>query len=303
MTIDFEKAAIELYQKLEEDSCKSDDLAKFIEIMTAVSRENQRVSITGDDIEWFRVLAFLLKKVEKKEKGEDYRINGGEWRDIGADFEKLHCMVEELDSIKAINQLNWFMGGGAFYTILDTREFKRLIFRKGIHRLKDMEVIVVRQIDDSKKTEGNKVNIPLNYEYDIVVSFAGEDREIVRQYCDVLISTGLRVFYDEYGQVKLWGENLYEKLIDIYQNKASFCVIFISQYYAEKVWTKHELQSAQARALEESRPYILPVKLDNTDISGIPSTTSYIDLNKVTIDKLAEMTMEKIMQFKTLKDV
>jgi len=137
-----------------------------------------------------------------------------------------------------------------------------------------------------------------HYEYDVTVSFAGEDRGIVKEYCDILTSNGLNVFYDEYKQVDLWGANLYDKLDDIYRLKALCCVIFISKNYAAKVWTNHERKSAQARALEENREYILPVKIDDTDIPGVPPTIGYIDLRKTTIKKLAEMTIQKVRQLR-----
>ncbi|MDD5473134.1 MAG: TIR domain-containing protein [Candidatus Methanoperedens sp.] len=137
-----------------------------------------------------------------------------------------------------------------------------------------------------------------SYNYDIAVSFAGEDRRIVEPYCRILSSKGLRVFYDEYEQVDLWGKNLYDKLDEIYQNKALFCVLFISKYYAAKVWTNHERKSAQARAQKENREYVLPVKLDDTEITGIPPTIGYIDIREVSVEKLAEITIQKVSNLK-----
>lgn len=137
-----------------------------------------------------------------------------------------------------------------------------------------------------------------HYDFDIAVSFAGEDREIVQPYCNLLSSSGLRVFYDRYEQVGLWGANLYDKLDEVYRTKAQFCVIFISTYYATKVWTNHERKSAQARALQENREYVLPVRLDDTEIPGIPATIGYIDLREISVERLAEMTIQKIEQLK-----
>lgn len=159
--------------------------------------------------------------------------------------------------------------------------------------------IVERPTVGTKQRGKNEVNIPQTprlskYEYDVAVSFAGEDREIVYEYCDKLTSNRLNVFYDAYEQVDLWGENLYDKLDEIYRTSARFCVLFISKHYAVKVWTNHERKAAQARALQENRAYILPVKLDDTEIPGIPSTIGYVDLRKVTIENLVDMTIEKV---------
>lgn len=150
-----------------------------------------------------------------------------------------------------------------------------------------------------KDNNANVVILPqtprLNhYDYDIAVSFAGEDRKIVENYCDQLSLHGLKVFYDEYEKVDLWGKNLYDKLDEIYRTKALACVIFISKNYAVKVWTNHERQSAQARALLENKEYILPVKIDDTEIPGIPHTIGYIDLRKTTIKELTDITIKKV---------
>ena len=106
------------------------------------------------------------------------------------------------------------------------------------------------------------------------------------------------MFYDNYERIGLWGANLYDKLDEVYRTKALFCVIFISKHYAAKVWTNHERQSAQARALQENREYVLPVRLDDTDIPGIPPTIGYEDLRKISVEKLAEMTVQKVRQLK-----
>jgi hypothetical protein len=163
--------------------------------------------------------------------------------------------------------------------------------------------VIERPTVGREQTGANEVSIPQTprlsrYDFDIAVSFAGEDREVVQQYCDILSSNGLEVFYDEYERIGLWGANLYDKLDEVYRTKALCCVIFISKHYAAKVWTNHERKSAQARALQENREYVLPVRLDDTEILGIPPTIGYIDLREISVEKLAEMTVQKIGQLK-----
>jgi len=158
----------------------------------------------------------------------------------------------------------------------------------------------------SQQTRGNERSFPqtprlVHYDYDIAVSYASEDRETVDRYCETLSprANRLRIFYDKYDQVNLWGTNLYDKLDEIYRTKALCCVIFISKHYAEKVWTNHERKAAQARALQENREYILPVRLDDTEIPGIPPTVGYLDLRKISVSKLAYMTIEKVDKLKS----
>jgi hypothetical protein len=108
------------------------------------------------------------------------------------------------------------------------------------------------------------------YPYDVALSFAGEQRPYLEQVAAGLKSHGVKVFYDSYERVTLWGKDLYTHLDDVYQNQARFVVLFGSAEYASKVWTKHELRSAQARALNEKGEYILPARFDDTKIPGGP---------------------------------
>lgn len=133
------------------------------------------------------------------------------------------------------------------------------------------------------------------YDYDVALSFAGEDRSYVSQVAHILNSLGVRVFYDEFEEVKLWGKDLYTYLDDIYQNKARYCVIFISVNYANKLWTNHERQSAQARAFQQARQeYILPARFDDTVIPGIRPTVGYIELRNKTPEQFAYIIAQKV---------
>jgi TIR domain len=132
------------------------------------------------------------------------------------------------------------------------------------------------------------------YEYDIAISYAGEDRSYAEALADVLRNRGVHVFYDKYEKAVLWGQDLYTYLSDLYQNKSRYCILFLSKYYAAKLWTKHELQSAQARALREQNAYILPIRLDNTQIPGILPTTGYLDWSQETPETIADLLVEKL---------
>ena len=89
-------------------------------------------------------------------------------------------------------------------------------------------------------------------EFDVALSFAGEDRQHAKELADLLDSGGYEVFYDEYEQAELWGKNLLEYLSTVYKDKARYCVVFLSEFYAEKWWPRLELRSAAARAFKEN---------------------------------------------------
>lgn len=130
--------------------------------------------------------------------------------------------------------------------------------------------------------------------YDVALSFAGEDRDLARKLADLLKERGVTAFYDEDETASLWGKNLYEHLADVYSEKARYCVMFVSQHYVRKRWTNHERENAQARAFRERQEYILPLKLDDTSIPGLPDTVGHVDVRHVSIGRVADLICEKL---------
>lgn len=131
--------------------------------------------------------------------------------------------------------------------------------------------------------------------YHIALSFAGEDREYVEKVADVLRERGVDVFYDRFEETKLWGKDLYTYLVDIYQNKALYTVMFVSEAYKNNLWANHERKSAQARAFSESREYILPAMFDESvEIPGLLKTTGYISLKELKPADLAQKIISKL---------
>src|SRR5215831_9709039 len=132
------------------------------------------------------------------------------------------------------------------------------------------------------------------YEFDVAVSFAGEDREFVEEVVAQLKKAGLRVFYDSDHAAEMWGEDLIEYLDDIYRMKARYAMVFISHSYAGKMWTRHERRSALARALEQTTPYVLPVRLDDTVLKGFRPTVGYLDARKLGLSGIVRVALTKL---------
>lgn len=131
--------------------------------------------------------------------------------------------------------------------------------------------------------------------YHVALSFAGEDRAYVERVAAQLKINGVSVFYDMYEEVDLWGKDLYVHLSDVYRNMAMFTVMFVSAPYRDKLWTNHERQSAQARAISESREYILPAVFDETvEVPGLLRTTGRVSLKGKSPEKLAALIVQKL---------
>jgi hypothetical protein len=134
----------------------------------------------------------------------------------------------------------------------------------------------------------------INKTYDVALSFAGEDREYIEKVAEFLKANSVRVFYDNYEKTTLWGKDLYTHLQEVYYQGAKYTVMFVSSYYAQKLWTNHERKNAQARAFQSNNEYILPARFDDTEIPGLLPTTGYIDLRGLEPEEFGKMIIEKL---------
>lgn len=132
------------------------------------------------------------------------------------------------------------------------------------------------------------------HEYDVALSFAGEDRAHAEALKSRLNEFGIRVFYDSDEKSRLWGEDLYTYLSDIYNNSARFCVMLISQHYVNKLWTVHERKAVQARVFSEQKVYLLPVRLDQTEVPGLLPTVAYLSWPPETAESIVKAIREKL---------
>jgi hypothetical protein len=74
----------------------------------------------------------------------------------------------------------------------------------------------------------------------------------------------------------------------------AICVIFVSKEHQKRVWTNHEIRSAQARALNgKGGEYILPIKVDDTELDGLLPTIGYLPL-ETGIGKIGMILIKKL---------
>lgn len=136
------------------------------------------------------------------------------------------------------------------------------------------------------------------YRFDIVVSFAGENRALVSEIVGKCKAMNYSVFYDEDEVAELWGENLVEYFAETYESRARAAIMFISEHYARKAWTTHERRSILQRALNDSPekrgPYLFPIRIDDTRLPGVNSAIGYVDARKTTPDEIVDFIRRKI---------
>jgi hypothetical protein len=150
-------------------------------------------------------------------------------------------------------------------------------------------VFKLQTVESQSPTEGEGGS-----HYEVVLSFAGEEREYVEEVAQILAASGVLVFYDKFERATLWGKDLSEHLHTVYAGSARYCVMFISKAYAEKIWPTHERRSAFEKAIMERQEHILPARFDDTEIPGLRKSICYVDLRGETPGSLARLILEKL---------
>lgn len=135
---------------------------------------------------------------------------------------------------------------------------------------------------------------PASVKYDVAVSFAGEDRGLVEAVVTQLKRSGVKVFYDVDLAVDMWGNDLIEYFDRIYRTESRYVIIFVSRHYKTKMWPRHERRSALARGLEQSEPYVLPIRIDDTVLDGLRPTVGYLDARQMAPADIAAAVSAKL---------
>jgi AbiJ N-terminal domain 3/TIR domain len=130
--------------------------------------------------------------------------------------------------------------------------------------------------------------------FEVVLSFAGEQRAYVEEVARTLVSAGVRIFYDNYEVASIWGKNLVEHLAEVYGGTARYCVMFVSADYVAKIWPSHERRSAFDAAIARRTEYILPVRFDATPVPGLLNSIHYVEARNYTSYQLAHLILQKL---------
>ncbi|CAB3858565.1 TIR domain-containing protein [Achromobacter ruhlandii] len=132
------------------------------------------------------------------------------------------------------------------------------------------------------------------FEYDVAVSFAGEQRAYVERVVSTLQGYGVRCFYDKDETAKLWGTNGIESFDTIYGSKARHILMFVSNEYLTKSWCKVERQAAITGRFEDDRKSVLQVVFDRVKLPGIPSTEIHVDASQYRPEEIAVLVCRAI---------
>ena len=73
-----------------------------------------------------------------------------------------------------------------------------------------------------------------------------------------------------------------------------FVIVFVSKEYSLKDWTNFEFSIARGESKVRGTEFILPVRLDNTTLFGLPDDVAYLDFNTEGIEGIVSAVIDKL---------
>lgn len=133
------------------------------------------------------------------------------------------------------------------------------------------------------------------YEYEVALSFAGEQRDYVWAVNEALKFRDIKTFYDKDHAVELWGKNHTEELPRIYAQDTHLVLMFISENYVDARWPRHERRAILTEMTQREGAYLLPVRFDDSAVPGLDEAWHYLEASKFTPTELAEAAYQQLV--------
>jgi hypothetical protein len=144
---------------------------------------------------------------------------------------------------------------------------------------------------------------PWPEKFQVAFSFSGKERKLVEAIATAVENRlgSPNVFVDAWFEAYLPGPDADLKLQRIYRQQCELVVLCISETYGRKPWTLTEHEAIRARLMEAreasnecDKQRILPVRVGEGDIEGVPCTWIYSDARKKTVDAMAQLIVDRL---------
>lgn len=112
-----------------------------------------------------------------------------------------------------------------------------------------------------------------DFEFQIAFSFAQEDLKIAKAIAAEL--KRLNITYYLYTEELTIGRDITKETFQVYYEKSLFGLMMISENYIRKNWAIKEREIMQAVDRNVDHPYIIPLRLDDTQVEGLSPTVKY----------------------------
>ncbi|RZZ85027.1 TIR domain-containing protein [Pseudoxanthomonas winnipegensis] len=105
------------------------------------------------------------------------------------------------------------------------------------------------------------------HEFDIAISFAGENRALAKHLAEQFIALDYQVFYDENFEANYLGTAWSKQFTRIFGEASRYVLCLLDEHHQAKIWPTFEREVFVPRI---QKGEVIPVYLDDTPIVGIP---------------------------------
>ena len=134
-----------------------------------------------------------------------------------------------------------------------------------------------------------------SFDYDVVVSFSGRQRNVAAEINRVLKAAGLVTFYDHDHEHELLGEDLTVALQRIYFSRSRYAVAILSHDFLESKWAGNWEWKAILAAMQARRSsYLLPYFWEELELPGLNPSIGYISRKRATPEQFAQVVVRKL---------
>lgn len=124
-----------------------------------------------------------------------------------------------------------------------------------------------------------------DYEFDIAISFAGENRDLANFIVEQLKELDISIFYDKHYEDNYLGGPWAKYFEEVFVQRSRLVVALLDKYHKEKLWPTFERDCFCKRVPQGE---VIPVFLDDSTFPGIP-----LDIVSIKFDFLGDVKQQK----------
>ena len=138
----------------------------------------------------------------------------------------------------------------------------------------------------------------MSFTFDFAISFSRECRCRARKLAELLEERGAIVFYDHSFVEHLLGKRLDDELAWVFGRATRYFVPFVSAGYTRRPWPHYEWSVGKIEADRRQEEFILPLRVDDSLLLGLPDTVGYLDLRDIELSIVADILVRKLASSK-----
>lgn len=136
----------------------------------------------------------------------------------------------------------------------------------------------------------------IKYPFDLVLSFAEEDRNVAAGIKDCLYYIGISTYYYPDHPEENWAHPLGRKLAELYEYGGRMGLVLLSKNYTWKKFTRIEFKALNQRRRKSDADFLLVLRLDDSnpqEIKELPHDLTYLDW-QFNPREIAELVKKKL---------